>query len=85
MIFKRFDADFFTATILEWRHLLKPDKYKNIIIESLQYLVKERRIIINAFVIMDNHIHLIWQIIETPQEKGCSKGFFEIYSSKNQI
>jgi putative transposase len=52
---------FYTATILEWKPLLKQDKYKAIIIESLQFLVTEKRINIFAFVIMSNHIHLIWQ------------------------
>ena len=52
---------FYTATILEWKHLLAEDKQKEIIIESLQFLVKDKRIILNAFVIMSNHIHLIWQ------------------------
>lgn len=52
---------FFTATILEWKPLLSDDLRKNIIIESLQFLVNEKRIIVNAFVIMHNHIHLIWQ------------------------
>ena len=52
---------FYTATISEWKHLLAEDKHKNIIIESLQFLVKEKRVILNAFVIMSNHIHLIWQ------------------------
>jgi len=28
---------FFTATILEWKHLLKQDDYKQIIIESLLF------------------------------------------------
>jgi REP element-mobilizing transposase RayT len=32
-----------------------------VIIESLQYLVKEERVIIYGYVIMDNHIHLIWK------------------------
>ena len=61
---------FFTATILEWKHLLKEDKYKDIILESLRFLVKEQRVIINSFVIMSNHIHLIWQAINafTPQQ-----------------
>jgi len=52
---------FYTATILEWKHLLAEDKHKDIIIESLQFLAKEKRIVLNAFVIMSNHIHLIWQ------------------------
>ncbi len=53
---------FFTATILEWKHLLKHDEYKQIVIDSLLFLKKEGSIIVNAFVIMPNHIHLIWQI-----------------------
>jgi len=55
-------AQFFTATILEWNPLLKVDKYKDIIIESLRFLVKEERVEVNAFVIMSNHIQLVWQI-----------------------
>jgi putative transposase len=42
---------FFTATILEWKQLLKQDKYKNIIIDSLRFLVLEKRITLYAFVI----------------------------------
>ena len=53
---------FFTATILEWKHLLKSDEYKQIIIDSLLFLKKEGSITVNAFVIMPNHIHLIWHI-----------------------
>ena len=53
---------FFTATILEWKQLLRPDEYKQIIIDSLLFLKKEGSIIVNAFLIMPNHIHLIWHI-----------------------
>ena len=52
---------FFTATIQEWKHLLKEDKYKNIIVDSLKFLVKEGKVAINGFVIMSNHLHIIWQ------------------------
>ena len=54
-------AQFFTATIYKWQPVLQADRYKNIVIESLQFLVTKERIELNAFVIMDNHIHLIWQ------------------------
>lgn len=61
---------FYTATILEWKPLLKPDKYKKIIIKSLQYLTTNNKIIWCAFVIMDNHLHLIWQVLigKTPTQ-----------------
>ena len=53
---------FFTATNLSWNKLLEPDKYKDTIIESMQFLVNDNRVIIYGFVIMPNHIHLIWQM-----------------------
>ena len=61
---------FYTATILEWKHLLKPDKYKDILIQSLQYLTANKQITLYAFVIMSNHIHLIWQALpgKTPEQ-----------------
>ena len=52
---------FYTATIYKWQHLLANDKHKDIVIDSLKFLVAEKRIELNAFVIMSNHIHLIWQ------------------------
>ena len=57
-------AEYYTATILEWKKLLKPDKYKDIIVRSLEFLVKEKRVRVYGFVIMDNHIHLVWQVLK---------------------
>ena len=54
-------SQYFTATIYKWKHLLADDKHKDIITNGLKYLVTEKRIVLNAFVIMSNHIHLIWQ------------------------
>ena len=53
---------FFTATILEWKQLLKDNEFKEIVINSLQFLVAEKSIVIYGFVIMPNHIHIIWQV-----------------------
>src|SRR5271165_5034310 len=57
-----YHPQFFTATILEWQHLLKKDAYKDIIVKSLLFLKDEGSIVVYGFVIMPNHIHLIWQI-----------------------
>ena len=54
---------FYTATCYEWLPLLDNDKYKNVIVGSLQYLVTNKRIELNPFAIMNNHIHLIWQTL----------------------
>ena len=58
------DIYFWTATINGWKHLLRDDEYKQIIIDSLQYLSETGKIDVFAFVIMPNHIHLIWRINE---------------------
>ena len=55
---------FFTATIQNWKPLLKDDEYKSIITECLHFLVNEKRIELSAFVVMSNHVHLIWQPLQ---------------------
>lgn len=68
---------FFTATILWWRHLLKPDKYKDIIIKSMMFLVEKERVKIYGFVIMPNHIHIIWRINENHQLQDVQRDFLK--------
>jgi putative transposase len=69
-----YPANYFTATIHEWKPVLANDNYKDIIIGSLQNLVSKNRIELNAFVIMNNHIHLIWQALQrfTPIQNQAS-------------
>lgn len=55
---------FFTATISKWQKLLKPDKYKQILVDSLHHLVQQKKLKVYGFVIMPNHIHLIWELLE---------------------
>lgn len=52
---------FFTATIRQWKPLLKESFYCNVILDSLQYLSSKELADVFAFVIMPNHIHLIWR------------------------
>ena len=53
---------FWTATINEWKHLLSDDVCKEIIIDSLHYLKQQKLLHVLAYVIMPNHIHLIWKL-----------------------
>jgi putative transposase len=55
---------FWTATINNWQCLLQEDKYKQVVIDSLSHLTTTGKIDVFAFVIMPNHIHLIWRIKE---------------------
>ena len=52
---------FWTATINNWNYLLKEDKFKEVIIGSLQTLSEKGLIDVFAFVIMPNHMHLIFR------------------------
>lgn len=74
---RTYDLTFFTATILEWRHLLTNDGYKDIMIDSLRFLVKDERIQLNAFVIMNNHFHLIWHIYRPHNPESVQRDFLK--------
>lgn len=50
---------FYTSSIIGWKHLLKDDLFKNVIINSIYYLWDNNFISVYGFVIMPNHIHLI--------------------------
>ena len=52
---------FWTITIKDWIHLLKTDEYKMVIINSLQWLIEKELVRIYGYVIMPNHIHLLWE------------------------
>jgi REP element-mobilizing transposase RayT len=54
---------FYTVAITNWIPLLKPDSYKQIVLDSLIHLVNKKKIKVYGFVIMPNHIHIIWENI----------------------
>jgi len=56
VVYSKRYADFITITCLEWKPLLKQDRFKDIIIESMTFLSNADRVNIYAFVIMPNHI-----------------------------
>ena len=68
---------YFTATIYEWKHLLSDDINKNILIDSLRFLVTDKRIVLNAFVIMANHFHSIWQPLFGFTPSGTQASFLK--------
>jgi putative transposase len=59
---ERHHVQFFTAVCNDWLHLLESDEAKDIIIKALDYQVKAGHVKIAAFVIMPNHLHIIWRI-----------------------
>jgi REP element-mobilizing transposase RayT len=68
-----YHPQYITCTILECKKLLKPQKYKHIITESLSFLTIQNHVIIYAFVVINNHIHLKWQM-RNAEEKHNVQG-----------
>ncbi len=62
-------------TELESEKFLAPVKYKDIMVDSVKFLVDDKRITLNAFVIMDNHIHLIWQMLSKIKPDAVQRDF----------
>ena len=68
---------FSTATILNWQPLLKDDAIKDILIGSLQTLTNQNRLTIFGFVIMPNHLHIIWSENENTRKESAEAAFFK--------
>jgi putative transposase len=74
---KTSDVSFFTATNLNWLKLLEDDEHKNIVINSLKYLSDNKRVSVIGLVIMPNHIHIIWQILEPHKNENVQRDFLK--------
>ncbi|MBL7795788.1 MAG: transposase [Saprospiraceae bacterium] len=51
--------NFLTLTVVDWVDVFIRKRYKDIIVESLQYCQKEKGLVVYAYVIMSSHLHLI--------------------------
>jgi putative transposase len=71
------NIEFFTATCLNWQHLLQEEKHKKIILDSLTFLVDEQRIWLYGYVIMPNHIHILWRKQDNWIEKNVQQQFLK--------
>jgi len=54
-------AHFITATVVDWVDVFSRKAYRDCIIESLEFCIKNKGMILYGYVIMSNHIHLIIQ------------------------
>jgi len=50
---------FLTATIVDWVDVFTRVAYKEIVINSLKYCMEEKGLIVYAYCLMTNHLHLI--------------------------
>ncbi|HRH58855.1 MAG TPA: transposase [Chitinophagales bacterium] len=71
---------FYTDTIHGFKNLLEDDKIKMIIINSLKYLTKNNIVELYGYVIMPNHIHLLWNFLKS-NGKESPAGSFTKYTA----
>jgi len=50
---------FVTFTVTGWIDVFSRDVYKDLFVESLQFCIKNKGLVLHAWIIMTNHIHLI--------------------------
>jgi REP element-mobilizing transposase RayT len=67
----------FTATCLNWQNLILQDDRKDIIMDSLKFLVNDKRIWLYGFVLMPNHIHLMWWKQDAWVDKSTQQMFLK--------
>ncbi len=68
---------FFTAKCLNWQHLLERDTHKEIVLESLRFMVHDSRIWVYGFVIMTNHVHILWRKRPEWMDKNTTQMFLK--------
>ena len=52
---------FVTATVVDWVDVFSRKRYRDIVIESLDYCIKNKGMLLYGYVIMTNHIHIVVQ------------------------
>ncbi len=50
---------FVTFTVVDWIDVFTRDTYRNIFIDSVKYCQQHKGLVISAWVIMTNHVHMI--------------------------
>ncbi len=75
---------FVTFTVVGWLDVFTRKIYKDIIVDSLKYCIKEKGLLLFCYVIMSNHIHLI---VRTDREAGLSAIIrdFKTFTSKQIV
>jgi putative transposase len=72
---------FLTLTVVNWIDIFTRVDYRDAVVDSLNYCINEKGLILNSWVIMSNHIHLIGRV----ENKIGMSGFlrdFKKYTSK---
>ena len=67
----QFATHFLTFTVCGWIDLFTRKVYKDVLIDAFKYAQSQNQLVLNAYVIMSNHVHLIARANEN-QKKALS-------------
>ena len=84
MQFAKNPVQFFTAACYDWLKLLSDDECKKIIIDALKFRIAKGEVKVGAYVIMPNHIHIIWRIQNEFQLEDVQRDFLK-FTAKSII
>ena len=70
-------TQFITITNLNWLPILQNNYHKQIIIEGLSNRVTKKQVTIYGFVLMPNHMHLIWQLQDNIIKEHFQRDFLK--------
>jgi len=73
---------FFTAVIFNKEKVFFDKHCCEIIVSSFRYMVENNRLFIYAFVVMPDHIHLIWQTADEWEYKSNQRDFMKFTAQK---
>ncbi|WP_460686085.1 REP-associated tyrosine transposase [Niabella aquatica] len=79
---------FMTFTVVGWIDLFSRQLYRDIFIKNMAHCRMNKQLLVGAYVIMSNHVHVIWQskvgcLSDTLRDfkSFCTKSFIEAISS----
>ena len=78
----KYHPEFLTVTCLNWVPILSAREHKEVVIDSLRFLVKKDRVKVLGFVIMDTHFHLIWQAMGDHRREDVQRDFLKFTSQQ---
>ncbi len=76
---------FTTTTVIDWVDVFTRPMYKHIILESLAYCQESKGLVIYAWVLMSNHLHMIVGCKEDDMDISSILRDFKKYTSKKVI
>ncbi|HZY10660.1 MAG TPA: transposase [Bacteroidota bacterium] len=74
-IFENDQTYFLTDTIVDWIPLFTDPAIVEVLFDSLRFLQSENRLVLYAYVVMENHLHLITSSNDLRKEIGDFKSY----------